>query len=228
MSDNFVISPYSSMLALSFAPQKALKNINRLIAQGLMGDYGLYEALDLTQSAHINKTYMAHHHGMILCAINNLLNNDIIIERFMSVTEIKAFDIMLFEPMIDYAQKKTIYKQLPVVGLEPITKVITQKPVLPAYNLMTNGRYYLALDDEGNGCAVLNGITLNKECNFCNGVNLFLDGQVIKLMANSQTVIQNSSFSLYRYKHNNITLELKIAVMQDYDGEIRSLTIIND
>ncbi|NLC16703.1 MAG: hypothetical protein GX756_02350 [Clostridiales bacterium] len=228
MSDNFVISPYSSMLALSFALQKALKNINRLIAQGLMGDYGLYEALDLTQSAHINKTYMAHHHGMILCAINNLLNNDIIIERFMSVTEIKAFDIMLFEPMIDYAQKKTIYKQLPVVGLEPITKVITQKPVLPAYNLMTNGRYHLALDDEGNGCAVLNGITLNKECNFCNGVNLFLDGQVIKLMANSQTVIQNSSFSLYRYKHNNITLELKIAVMQDYDGEIRSLTIIND
>src|SRR5690606_24608489 len=149
-------------------------------------------------------------------------------ERLMSVTEIKAFDFILFEPMIDYAQKKKIYKQLPVFGLEPITKVITQKPALPAYNLMTNGRYYLALDDEGNGSAVLNGITLNKECNFCNGVNLFLDGQVIKLMTNPLTVIQNSSYSHYKYKHNNITFELKIAVMQDYDGEIRSLIIVND
>jgi len=228
MNDNFIISPYSSALALLFAPKKALKNINRLISQGLMGDYGLYESLDLTQSAHINKTYMAHHLGMTLCAINNLLNNDIIIERLMSVTEIKAFDFILFEPMIDYAQKKKIYKQLPVFGLEPITKVITQKPALPAYNLMTNGRYYLALDDEGNGSAVLNGITLNKECNFCNGVNLFLDGQVIKLMTNPLTVIQNSSYSHYKYKHNNITFELKIAVMQDYDGEIRSLIIVND
>lgn len=229
MGDNFIVSSYSSAMALPFATEDALKNINKLIAQGLMGDYGLYEAIDLTESAHINKTYMAHHHGMILCSINNLLNNDIIIERFMSLPEIKAFEIILFEPMIDYAQKKKMYKPLPVFGLEPITKVITQKPVIPSYNLLTNGRYHLALDEQGNGCAVLNGITLNKEFNYSNGVNLLLDGQVIKLMSNAHTIVQNNSYCLYRYKYNNdISIELKIAVMQDYDGEIRSLTIIND
>lgn len=227
MNDSFIISPYSTALALKFEPKEALKNVNRLIAQGLMGDYGLYEAIDFTESAHINKTYMAHHHGMILCAINNFLNNDIIIQRFMSLTEIKAFEIMLFEPLIDYAQRKKMYKPLRSYGLEPVTKVITQKPVLPSYNLLSNGRYHLALDEAGNGCAVLNGITLYKELNYNHGVNVFIDGQVIKILSEAQAIVQNNSFSLYRYKYHDIIFDLKIAITQDYDGEIRSLTIIN-
>ncbi|HEY8443830.1 MAG TPA: glucoamylase family protein [Clostridia bacterium] len=228
MNDSFIVSPYSTALALKFAPKQALNNINRLIAQGLMGDYGLYEAIDLTENAHINKTYMAHHHGMILCAINNFLNNDIIIQRFMSMQKIKAFEIMLFEPLIDYAKKKKMHKPLKAYGLEPLTKVITQKPALPSYNLLSNGRYNLALDDEGSGCATLNGITLYKEFNYNHGVKIYINGEVINLMSDAQTIIQNNSYSLYRYKNKDIELELKIAVTQDYDCEIRSLTIIND
>ncbi|HEY8424058.1 MAG TPA: glucoamylase family protein, partial [Clostridia bacterium] len=228
MSDNFIISPYSTALAIKFAPKQALDNIYRLISQGLMGDYGLYEAIDLTESAHINKTYMAHHHGMILCAINNFLNDDILVKRFMSMPKIKAFEIMLFEPMIDYAQRKKLYKPLPVFGLEPISKTITQKPVLPSYNLLSNGKYNLALDEQGNGCAVYKGISLYKDVNCSHGVRVYLNGKVIELMPEAQKIVQNNTYSLYRYQIDNIVFELKISLMQDYDGEIRSLTIIND
>lgn len=226
--DNLVISPYSTGLALEINPKQAIKNIHKLISYGLMGKYGLYEAMDLTEDEHINKTYMAHHQGMILCAIDNLLNNDIIRQRFMSVPEIQAFEIMLFEPEIDYARRKKIYKPMPVFGLDPITETITHQPTLPAYNLLNNGRYYLALDSQGNGCAVLNGITLNKENNYNQGVNVYINGKVIRLMSQAQTIIQNSSYCLYKYEYNDLVFELKIALMQDYDGEIRCLKITND
>lgn len=228
MDDTLVVSPYSTGLALEFSPKQAINNIHQLISLGLMGKYGLYEAIDMTENHHINKTYMAHHQGMILCAINNLLNNNVIKNRFMSLPEIQAYEILLFEPEIDYANKKKIYKPLPVFGLEPITETITHQPTLPAYNLLTNGCYHLALDAQGYGSAVINGITLNKEKDYNQGVNIFVNGKIIKLMSQAQTVIQNSSYSLYKYESDNLKIELKIALMQDYDGEIRSLTITND
>ncbi len=42
---------------------------------------------------------MAHHQALILLAINNLLNNNILQERFMENPEIKAVDILLQERM---------------------------------------------------------------------------------------------------------------------------------
>lgn len=45
------------------------------------------------------KTYMAHHQGLILLSVNNLINNNILPERFMANPEMKAIDILLQERM---------------------------------------------------------------------------------------------------------------------------------
>lgn len=47
----------------------------------------------------IVKSYMAHHQGMSLCAINNALNNNVLARRFMSVPEVRANEQLLFENM---------------------------------------------------------------------------------------------------------------------------------
>ena len=48
--DDIVVSPYSTLLALPFAPKAAIANIRRLLSEGMGGDFGLYEAIDYTPS----------------------------------------------------------------------------------------------------------------------------------------------------------------------------------
>ncbi len=42
---------------------------------------------------------MAHHQGLILLSVNNLINNKILPERFIENPEIKAVSILLQETM---------------------------------------------------------------------------------------------------------------------------------
>ena len=65
-----VISPYSSFLALTTAPDIALKNLNRLERLGMTGSWGFYEAVDFTKSRRARRVfdcprYMAHHVGRV-------------------------------------------------------------------------------------------------------------------------------------------------------------------
>lgn len=104
LNDNMVVSPYSSLLCLDYAPKKVYSNIRNLKKYNSYSTYGFYEAIDFTK-AHIAKdkkyevvkTYMAHHQGMILTAINNYVNNEVIKERFHANPNIDAADILLKE-----------------------------------------------------------------------------------------------------------------------------------
>ena len=55
------------------APERACLNLERLAAEGLESQYGLYEAIDYTpsrlpleQSSAMVRSFMAHHQGMSL------------------------------------------------------------------------------------------------------------------------------------------------------------------
>lgn len=71
-----VISPYSSFLCLPFIPKESLKNIYKAEKKGLLCDYGFYESLDCSSGSKIVYQVMAHHQGMILCAVTNFLCDD--------------------------------------------------------------------------------------------------------------------------------------------------------
>ena len=51
---------------------------------------------------------MAHHQGLILVSINNLINNKIFQKRFMQNPEMQAIEILLQEKM---AEKMNITKE---------------------------------------------------------------------------------------------------------------------
>ncbi len=104
LNDYLVISPYSTLLMVEYDPEKVYKNICKLKKLGLYSSYGFYESIDYTKqhlsdnlNSEIVKTYMAHHQGMILSAINNYINNGIIKERFHYNPNIKACEILLKE-----------------------------------------------------------------------------------------------------------------------------------
>lgn len=98
-----VVSPYSTFLTLPLVPRSAVRNLRRLAELGLEGPYGLYEAADFTPSRvgaapfEPVRSYMAHHLGMSLVAIDNALKGGIMQERFMRDAAMSAYRELLQE-----------------------------------------------------------------------------------------------------------------------------------
>ncbi len=104
LSDDLVISPYSTVLAAMVAPRAALENLRRLVREGALTGYGFYEAIDYTrerlqpdQKSVLIKAYMAHHQGMILVSLDNLLNDRVMQRRFHSEPLVQATELLLQE-----------------------------------------------------------------------------------------------------------------------------------
>ena len=77
-----MVAPYATALAAMIEPEAAVRNFDRLSEAGARGRYGFREALDYTPrrlpegaSVAIVKSYMAHHQGMALVALGNVLND---------------------------------------------------------------------------------------------------------------------------------------------------------
>ena len=104
LNSSLVVAPYASILMLEFAPKKVYDNLVRLKKLGLYSSFGFYESIDYTKEhlhdnvdSEIIRTYMAHHQGMALTAINNYINHGIVRNRFHSDEGVKAAEILLKE-----------------------------------------------------------------------------------------------------------------------------------
>lgn len=104
LDDELVVAPYASFLALLLAPRSAARNLRRLRDLGLEGTYGLCEAADFTpQRLHQGEpfapvwSFMVHHLGMSLLAIDNVLRGGIMQERFLRESALGAFRELLQE-----------------------------------------------------------------------------------------------------------------------------------
>jgi cyclic beta-1,2-glucan synthetase len=97
--DGPVISPYSTFLALEFLRDDAIENLRRMESIGWVGDYGLYEAADYIEDREpkIVRSWMAHHQGMSLLALTNLLCDDAFQRWFHANAIVRAAELLLHE-----------------------------------------------------------------------------------------------------------------------------------
>jgi cyclic beta-1,2-glucan synthetase len=97
--DGPVISPYSTFLAMSFLRDEALANLKKMATLGWVGQYGFYEAADYSEGGapQLVRSWMAHHQGMSLLAVTNLLRNGTIQEWFHANPRVRAAESMLHE-----------------------------------------------------------------------------------------------------------------------------------
>jgi cyclic beta-1,2-glucan synthetase len=99
---DLVIAPYASMLALAIEPRRAMANLRLLASLGAEGPYGLRDALDYTRPASeaafaLVSTYMAHHIGMSLVALTNVLKHDLWQQRFHADPLVQSAELLLQE-----------------------------------------------------------------------------------------------------------------------------------
>lgn len=172
LSEDLVISPYSTFLAMMIAPQAALQNLTRLEKMGMRGEYGLYESIDFTpdrlgrdEEGHIVRSFLAHHQGMTLLALNNVLSDNTIQRRFHANPLIRAVERLLQEKFPERAPL-TVPHQAELSQLErkeEHTKgewseiVDTPHTTLPRTRVLSNGYYSLMVDNAGSGFSFLPG-----------------------------------------------------------------------
>lgn len=170
-----VVSSYGSILAITDFPKEVLQNLKVLQKQGMYGEYGFYESIDYTperlkygQNSAVVKTYMAHHQALILLSINNLINDNILQNRFMKNPEVKAVDILLQErmpsDMLITKEKKEKTKRKKFIGYDNYieNKYTKVESFRRKCNVLSGEDYLIEIDDKGNGYSKYKDILINK------------------------------------------------------------------
>ncbi len=163
--NSLVVAPYATMLALDIAGEDCLDNLRTLDEFGAFGEFGFYESIDFNVPNSVEmtpycivKSYMAHHQGMNLVAINNYLHHGIMKERFHTEAMIKATEVLLEEKrqshLISLAKRGYTIKIGKPLFREDVYSnryINTVAPEIPAVNYFSNNKYSLLITSDGDG-----------------------------------------------------------------------------
>lgn len=191
---------------------------------------------------------MAHHQGLILLSINNLINNNILQKRFINNPEIKAVDILLQEKMpedvIITKEKKEKIQKLKTIDYENYTQRTFTKltPELNNYNVIANDNYVVCVNEYGEGFSKYEDLLVNryKETNdYPQGIMFYIKNIRTKRIWN--TIYTNEVEKPEKYEvsfmqdqdkftrlDDKILTTLKIITAPEAPVEIRELNIENN
>jgi cellobiose phosphorylase len=252
--NELVISPYSTVMALQIDLVGAMSNMKSLIDEGLEGRYGFYEAVDYTKDRlpkgkekALIKCFMVHHEGMSLMALNNVLNNNILQERFHRIPEVKATELLLQERVprrivYDREQKFEVIDLTSEKQNVVVRSFNTAKTPMPETHLLSNGSYSMMITNSGSGYGKLNDMTAYRWREDLTLDNTGMFFYIKNLNSNeywsaayepckSHGEGYEAIFSLdkaeFKRRDGSLSTHTEIAVSQEENAEVRKLTITN-
>ena len=165
LAKDLVISPYSTLMALTLDPKASYNNLKHLQAEGAQGHWGFYEALDYTperlpvgKRRLVVRCYMAHHHGMSLLSMANLLLDSTVQRWFNAHPLARAAELLLQEkiprsitPYEPHADESDGMPVLPEVQQLTSRRLLGVESPSPRTHLLSNGAYHLMLSSAGGG-----------------------------------------------------------------------------
>ena len=159
-----VIAPYATIMATLFSPHESIANLRRLERLGARGDYGFMDALDYTASRQphaepfsVVKNYMAHHQGMSLVALCNVLCANMPQHWFSQTPLVQAYKTLLHErcprQIISSANPRNLPASFQGTSAHPfqLRKVSPDSAQWQPTHLLSNGVYSVALRANGAG-----------------------------------------------------------------------------
>ncbi|HUS09626.1 MAG TPA: glucoamylase family protein [Pyrinomonadaceae bacterium] len=163
--EHLVVSPYATMLAAEIDPEAAINNLRRLEKEQALGPYGYYEAIDYTgerlpqgQSRVLIRAFMTHHQGMGLVALNNILHDDCMPQRFHADSMVQATELLLQEripvgvPAAHPRAEEVLTGRVAQTPQGLITRVYHNADTeSPRTQLLSNGTYNLMITVAGGG-----------------------------------------------------------------------------
>ena len=177
LSDDVVIAPYATALALLVDPHHAVANLRRMAKAACLGPYGFYEAIDFTPSrvtqaegGAVVPTFMAHHHGMSLLALAQTVLGPLMQRRFLRHPEFRAATLLLQERIPKasarihpHAREAQVSHRVPTRAPDPIMRVCTNPNTpVPELHLLSNGRYHVMVSAAGAGYSRWNDLAITR------------------------------------------------------------------
>lgn len=258
LTDDLVVAPYATALALSCWPQAAVSNLQLLDKLGTTSIYGFIDALDYTperrppgQKFRAVKTYMAHHQGMVLGAIGNALHDDILVKRTMAEKKLLALEILLQEriPWDATTEKGRIQevREAPAQQLRPVVQLWPWMPsneaTVPQMHMLGNGRMSTWLTEAGAGGLNWQGfaVTRWRPDPTCDAYGYWLyikdvdSGEVWSAGRLPTGETGHESRTIFHQhlvedfrRHREVAIRMETTVAPDDDVDIRRITVVNE
>ena len=171
---DLVVAPYASALAAMVEPSRALENLRRLEAMGVLGDYGFYEALDYTRPVEGKlyapvKTFMAHHVGMTVTALTNVLLDNRWQRRFHGDATVRSAELLLHERIPRRLVLREPQEAPPeaIQGVEPVEQPVAREfsspnTAVPQVALLGFQPYTVMMTQSGSGYSRFNGLAVTR------------------------------------------------------------------
>jgi len=256
LSEDVVVAPYATALGAMIQPEAAVRNFARLNNAGAGGRYGFQEALDYTArrlpegaSVAIVKSYMAHHQGMALVALGNVLNDRAMVERFHAEPIVEATELLLQERMprdvlVARPRAEEVRSAADVRDLVPPVPRRFTSPhgPIPQTHVLSNGRYAVMVTAAGSGYSRWRDVAVTRWREDVTrdswGSYLFLRDmhtgavwsaghQPSGVEADSYEVTYSEDHAEFSRRDGSIATGLTIVVSAEHDAEIRRVSITN-
>lgn len=251
LGDDLVVAPYASLLALSVAPRAVVENLARLSAMGMRGAYGLFEAVDLNPDLHaggdgaphsVVRSYMAHHQGMLLVAIDNYLNDQIMVDRFHSDASVQAGEMLLNERTPAVVASPWPLAAPPVRARAEAASYRASAPWSPDAQgrpqafVLGNARLSSVLTDRGGGGLRWKGIVLTRyrPDATCDGDGVWLyvrdedSGETWLGTSDRGRTTYAAHRAEFHQRDRGISVRVDVAVAPTDDVELRQVTLHNE
>jgi cyclic beta-1,2-glucan synthetase len=256
LSEDLVVAPYATALAAMIDPAAAIRNFARLAEAGARGTFGYYEALDYTTSRvpdgedeAIVRAYMAHHQGMSLVALANVLMNGAMRRRFHAQPIVQATELLLQERaprnvLVARPRAEEVAAAAQVRDFAPpvMRQFTSPYDATPRTQLLSNGRYTVMLTAAGSGYSRLQDIAITRWredlTRDCWGTYIYLrdehNGNVWSA-GHQPTGAKPDSYQATFYedraefvrRDRSLTTMLEVVVSSEDDVEVRRVSITN-
>jgi len=256
LAEDVVVAPYATALAAMIEPTAAVRNFEHLIAHGARGVLGFYDAVDYTRarlpaktSRVVVRTYMAHHQGMTIVAIANVITGGILQTRFQNDPWVRAAELLLQErtphgQAVTRSEADELDTGLHVRDfvLPSLRHFTSPHDPTPRTHLLSNGRYSVMLTAAGSGYSRWSSLAVSRwredPTRDAWGSYIFIEDVERRLVWSAgyqPSCVEPDAYEVAYYEdrveiHRNdhgIKTVLEVVVSTEDDAEVRSVTLHN-
>ncbi len=256
LSLNIVIAPYATALAAMVDPHAATLNLSRLAALGARGRYGFFEAIDYTRSRlpegaklAIVQAYMAHHQGMTIVAIANVLFDGRMRARFHAEPRVQATELLLQERTprdltVSRPRAEEVDKPMLLQSTQPAAdrQVHGTRTETVQTQILSHGDYAVMITSAGGGYSQWRDIALTR---WREDATRDADGQYVYLRDVHSGAVWSATYqpcgvepdkyqvtftedrAVFVRRDDSLTTSLHVMVSPEDDVEVRRVSISN-
>jgi len=256
LGEDVVVAPYSTALAAMSQPTAAVRNFEHLIEHGARGVLGFYDAVDYTRSRLpakssrvVVRTYMAHHQGMTIVAIANVITGGAMQSRFANDPWVRAAELLLQErtphgQAVTRSEANELDTGLHVRDfvLPALRHFTSPNDPTPRTHLLSNGRYTVMLTAAGSGYSRWNSLAVTRwredPTRDAWGSYVYIEDVERRLVWSAgyqPSCVEPDSYEVAYYEDrveihrgdHGIKTVLEVVVSTEDDAEVRSITLHN-